>query len=140
MRLRIADMLALGTSSQEPCLACPACLVHLSQTCQWLGGLISVASFLLGLTWPSHFPSLPPAQRKFWQHLCQTKAKQQWEDEGSRDIPKAISLADLAELSLYALSGFLNFCLCSRRKFIYLSVLGMQGFSLADPWRRDFST
>lgn len=124
--------LAQVNGAQELCPALPVILFWTLR--QRLGGLISVASFLLGLAWgPSfHLPSLPPAQGKFWQHLPQPKAKQQqycrastWEETESGDVPEATSLTGQAKLSFYALSSFLNFCLRSRRKVVCLLLLGM---------------
>lgn len=120
--------------------ACPALPVSLFWTLrQRLGGLISVASFLLGLAWvpSSHLPSLPPAQGKFWQHLPQPKARQQrccraraWEEAGCGDVPEAASLTGQAKLSSCDLSSFLSFCLCSRRKLVCLLLLGVSAFLL----------
>lgn len=110
--------------------ACPALPVILFQALrQWLGSPISAASFLLGLAWgpSSHLPSLSPAQAKFWQHLPSQKPSSSrrtaepvpQEEAGSGDVPEATTLAGWAKLAFCALSSFLNFCLCSRRKLVY---------------------
>lgn len=59
------------SSAQALGLPCPAPPVVLFWALRQLGGLISVASFLLGLAWgpSSHLLSLPPARGRFWQHL-----------------------------------------------------------------------